>query len=154
MAYEIEHKYLVVNTRYLSMAQSSRSICQGYLSRNPDCVVRVRIADDKGFITVKGRNFSDNADDTKQATRKEFEYNVPLEDAREMLKLCEGNCIAKTRYIVPFEGYIWEVDEFHGSREGLTIAEIELTSSDEKYPLPPFVGKEVTGNPEYYNSNL
>lgn len=154
MAYEIEHKYLVINSEYRDMAESSRSIQQGYLSRNPDCVVRIRIADDKAFLTVKGRNFSDREDDMRQDIRHEFEYDIPLEDARVMIGMCEGNNIDKTRYIVPFRGYVWEVDEFHGALEGLVVAEIELHSPHDVYELPPFVGKEVTGDPAYYNTNL
>lgn len=154
MAYEIEHKYLVINTDYREMAKNSRSITQGYLSRNPECVVRVRIADDKAFLTVKGRNFSRSKKDAKQDIRHEFEYEIPADDARTMLGMTENNTIDKTRFIVPYQGFVWEVDEFHGSLEGLTVAEIELKSPDDKYALPPFVGEEVTGNPAYYNSNL
>lgn len=86
--------------------------------------------------------------------RPEFEYKIPANDAKEMLKMKGGSVIEKTRYIVPFKGFIWEVDEFHGCRNGLTIAEIELQSPDQTYALPPFVGDNVTGDPKYYNSNL
>ena len=146
MGKEIEHKYLVKDTTYKEMARTSHHIVQGYLQRDPLRTVRVRIRDERGFITVKGL--------TRGDTRLEFEYEIPLADAREMIGMCEGKVIDKTRWIVDFGGYIWEVDEFHGDREGLTVAEIELRDSSHAYPLPPFAGKEVTGDPAYYNSNL
>lgn len=146
MALEIEHKYLVVDASYREMATGKVEIRQGYLSRAASCVVRVRIFGDCAFITVKGKTAGD--------TRLEYEYSIPADDAREMLTLCSGNIIAKTRYIVPYEGFTWEVDEFAGHHEGLAIAEIELPSSDTHYQRPPFVGENVTGNPRYYNSNL
>ena len=146
MALEIEHKYLVVYDSYRDMATDRVEIRQGYLSRAANCVVRVRILGDRAFITVKGKTAGD--------TRLEYEYPIPVDDARDMLALCSGNIIAKTRYIVPYEGFTWEVDEFAGHLEGLVIAEIELTSSGTQYKRPPFVGENVTGNPRYYNSNL
>ncbi len=107
----------------------------------------MRIKDDKAFLTVKGRN--------NGAVRDEWEYEIPVADARDMLERCaDGAVITKTRYIVPFEGWIWEVDEFHGHNEGLIVAEIELPSADSPFRVPLFVGKEVTGNPAYYNSNM
>lgn len=145
MAHEIEHKYLVINDSFVEMSSESHHIMQGYLSRVPERVVRIRLRDDRGFITVKGKNHGD--------TRLEFEYEVPIEDARQMLTLCEGKIIDKTRYMVPFEGFIWEVDRFM-SPVDLTVAEIELPASDTAYPLPPFVGPNVTGDHRYYNSNL
>ena len=146
MSLEIEHKYLVENDSYLELATSSVHILQGYLSRTPEAVVRVRIADDRGFLTVKGKNTGD--------TRPEFEYPIPPEEARQLLRLCPGRILDKTRYIVPYRGHMWEVDIFHGDREGLRTAEIELPSSDTSYDLPPFAGRNVTGDPAYYNSNL
>lgn len=146
MAVEIEHKYLVVSTEYREMAKRSLRIRQGYLSRRTGGTVRVRVTDDCGFLTVKGRTDGD--------TRLEFEYAVPLEDALSMLRLCEGNIIDKTRYFVEYEGWLWEVDEFHSVEGHLVIAEIELQTSGKDYPLPPFVGREVTGDPAYYNSNM
>lgn len=143
---EIEHKYLAVNDTYRAMATSAHTLTQGYLCRNSQCVVRVRIADDSAFITVKGRTY--------MASRQEFEYEIPKGEAEAMLKLCKGEIISKTRYIVPYDGCIWEVDEFHGRLQGLVIAEIELMSAGQQYCLPPFVGKNVTDNPNYYNSNL
>lgn len=146
MALEIEHKYLVINDSFKNYAKETVYIKQGYLSRVPERTVRVRIRNDKGYITIKGKNKGD--------VRLEFEYEIPLSDASELLKLAEGRVIEKRRYIVKWDNNIWEIDEFSGDREGLTIAEIELSSSDEKYSLPPFVGENVTGDPRYYNSNL
>ena len=145
MAFEIEHKYLTVSDEYRQMAVRSHYISQGYLNTDPDRVVRIRIRDDEAFITVKGRNRGD--------IRLEFEYPVPKEDAEEMLSLCV-NVISKRRYVVPFKGYYWEVDEFDGKLKGLTVAEVELNSSHTDYPLPDFVGKNITGDSRYYNSVL
>lgn len=146
MAKEIERKFLVTSDGYRDLAVAAHVVRQGYLSRNPDSTVRVRVSDDKAFITVKGRNTG--------CVRSEWEYEIPLADAREMLSLCGGSIIHKTRWIVPYESRIWEVDEFHDSREGLVVAEIELRAPDDRFALPDFVGEEVTGNPRYYNSNL
>ena len=146
MALEIEHKYLVKNDSYKSLATSSLRISQGYLCRKPESTVRVRIKDNKGYITVKGKNSG--------SVRKEFEYPIPFYDAMEMLAMCEPPILEKTRYIVPFGAHTWEVDEFGGTRSGLTTAEIELSSENERYDIPDFVGEDVTGNPAYYNSNL
>ncbi|MBD5262996.1 MAG: CYTH domain-containing protein [Bacteroides sp.] len=146
MALEIEHKYLVKNDGYKDLSSASYRISQGYLSRDPLRTVRVRIKGSKGYLTVKGKNHG--------AVRAEFEYEVSAEDAAEMLAMCVPPVLEKTRYIVPYEGKVWEVDEFHGMREGLVTAEVELASEGEEYSIPPFVGKEVTGDPAYYNSNL
>lgn len=146
MAIEIEYKYLVKNDNYKDLATSRTHILQGYLNREPERTVRVRVKGDKGFLTVKGKNSG--------ASRLEFEYEIPKSDAEEMLSLCHEPILDKTRYLVPFEGHIWEVDEFHGMREGLVTAEIELRSESEHYALPDFIGENVTGDPKYYNSNL
>lgn len=146
MALEIEHKYLVKNDTYRRLATAVFRISQGYLNRNPERTVRVRIKGDKGYLTVKGKNDG--------AIRAEFEYEIGVEDATRMLGMCIPPILEKTRYIVPVEGKIWEVDEFHGKREGLVTAEIELQSAEEAYEVPDFVGEDVTGNPAYYNSNL
>ena len=146
MGIEIEHKYLVVNDKYRNMASSSHRIMQGYLSREPQRTVRIRVKDKQGFITIKGKNVGD--------TRAEFEYPIPIDDAMQLLSMCLPTVIEKTRYLVPFEGHTWEVDEFHGARQGLVVAEIEIGNSNQQYTLPPFVGQNVTGNPDYYNSNL
>ena len=146
MGIEIEHKYLVVNDKYRNMASSSHRIMQGYLSREPQRTVRIRVKDNQGFITIKGKNVGD--------TRAEFEYPIPIDDAMQLLNMCLPTVIEKTRYLVPFDGHTWEVDEFHGVRQGLVVAEIEIGNSNQQYTLPPFVGQNVTGNPDYYNSNL
>lgn len=146
MAIEIEYKYLVKNDNYKAMATSKVRIRQGYLNREPERTVRVRVKGEKGFLTVKGKNSG--------ASRLEFEYEIPKADAEEMLTLCMPPILDKTRYIVPFDGHVWEVDEFHGIREGLVTAEIELHTEEESYSIPNFIGKNVTGNPQYYNSNL
>ena len=146
MALEIERKYKVINDDYRAKASCVYNIKQGYLSTQKEATIRVRVKDDNAYITVKGVN--------NGATRNEWEYPIPYDDAIQMLKLCKGNIIEKERYIVEFEGYSWEVDEFHGTHEGLVVAEIELGAEDETFPLPPFIGDEVTGNPAYFNSSL
>ncbi len=146
MAFEIEHKYLVNDDSYKKMAVKKVEIRQGYLSRLPERTVRVRTCDKEGFLTVKGKNHGD--------TRLEFEYEIPYEDACEMLALCEPGMIEKTRWLVKVDGLVWEVDEYHGAREGLTVAEVEIPQSGLHYSIPPFAGRNVTGEPAYYNSNL
>lgn len=147
MAQEIERKFLVINDDYKSLAERKTEISQGYLSRNPERTVRVRIVGDEGRLTVKGKN--------KGCVRLEFEYPIPVEDARQMLKLCEGRIISKTRWFVRGDdGLIWEVDEFKGELEPLVVAELELESPDRQFGRPGFVGQEVTGDPTYYNSML
>ncbi|MDE6655277.1 MAG: CYTH domain-containing protein [Muribaculaceae bacterium] len=146
MSKEIERKYLVTNNGYESMAISSTRICQGYLSADPDATVRVRIGGNHAYITVKSRNHG--------AVRNEWEYEIPVGDAEDMIARCHIVCLEKTRYIVQFGKHIWEVDRFHGGLSGLVIAEIELSDAHETFSLPPFVGQEVTSNPEYFNSSL
>ena len=146
MGMEIERKYLVIDDVYRQMAREQSEIKQGFLSRDPDRTVRVRVRDDKGYITIKGRG--------EGAAHPEFEYEVPLEDALQMMELCEPPVIEKTRHIVLHDGNRWEVDEFHGDLQGLVIAELEVPAEDYSFELPPFVGEEVTGNPRYYNSQL
>ena len=146
MAYEIEHKYLVINSTFREMATGKVEIKQGYLNRNPDRTVRVRTMGTKGFLTVKSRNHG--------AKRLEFDYEIPLYDAEEILKLSEPGIVEKTRWIVPFDGLLWEVDEFHGSQNGVIVAEVEIPEDDHIYEKPPFIGQDITGNPDYYNSNL
>ncbi len=147
MAQEIERKYIVINDNFKSMSTRSCHIIQGYIHTEPRAVVRVRVRDDKAFLTIKGEN--------KGAIRSEWEYEIPVNDARKMLdELCQGSVIEKTRYIVDYDSHIWEVDCFDAPCKGLVVAEIELKTEDEKFTLPPFVGREVTGDPSYYNSNL
>ena len=146
MATEIEHKYLVTSDEFKQQACSCSEITQGFLSRDPERTVRVRIRDDKGYITIKGKGTG--------AAHPEFEYEIPLDDARQMLPLCQPPIIEKTRHIVIHEGNRWEVDEFHGQLQGLVLAELEVPNEDYTFPLPPFVGQEVTGDRRYYNSQL
>ena len=146
MALEIERKFLVINDTYRLMASKSYNIKQGYLSTRKDATVRVRIKNKNAFITIKGLN--------KGATRCEWEYSIPYDDAIEMMALSQGVVIDKIRYIVEYEGFIWEIDEFKGAHDGLVVAEIELKDENETFPIPPFIGEEVTGNVAYYNSTL
>lgn len=143
---EIERKFLVKSYEYRVNPIAIHDIKQGYLSTRKEATVRVRVKNQSAFITIKGIS--------NGATRDEWEYPIPMNDAIEMLKICQGNIIEKQRYIVEFEGYTWEIDEFHGEHEGLIIAEIELTDEKETFPIPSFIGEEVTGNVNYYNSTL
>lgn len=145
MAKEIERKFLVANDVFFSMASRSVDIEQGYLCTDPDSTVRVRIKGDEAFITVKSRNYG--------ATRNEWEYSIPVSDAREMMECCRG-VIKKRRFLVPYDGLVWEVDVFGGRHSGLVVAEVEIGSEDVRLSLPPFVGEEVTSDPRYYNSVL
>jgi adenylate cyclase len=147
MAKEIERKFLVKGDSWRSLAKGKR-YRQGYLSTVKERTVRVRTAGDKGYITVKGINVG--------ATRSEYEYEIPLADANEILDhLCERPLIEKTRYRIPTVGDLtWEVDEFESANRGLITAEVELTDENQPVPLPAWIGEEVTGDPRYYNSNL
>lgn len=146
MSIEIEHKYLVIDESYKTMALTKMDISQGYLCRDPERIVRVRVVNKQGKVTIKGY--------TRGDARLEFEYEIPFSDAVALLNLCIPEVVSKTRWIVPFAGFTWEVDEFHGSLFPLVVAEIELPSSDTRYECPKFVGKNVTGDSRYYNSNL
>ena len=146
MGIEIERKYLVKDSSYKQMCCSKSDIRQGFLSRVPERTVRVRVYNDKGYITIKGKG--------EGASHPEFEYEVPLDDALQMLELCEPPVIVKTRYIVTYDNNRWEVDEFHGDLQGLVVAELEIPSEDYRFTLPPFIGKEVTGDPRYFNSSV
>ena len=147
MAKEIERKYLVTSTDYRDMAARVRHITQAYLSTDPRSTVRVRIIDGRGKLTVKGI--------TRGATRDEWEFDIPADDARDMIEACAcSKIIDKDRYIVDYEGHRWEVDEFHGEHDGLVVAEIELGDEAERFEKPGFIGREVTGDTRYYNSSL
>ena len=146
MISEIERKFLLANDSWRGLAQGI-TLCQGYLSTDKHCAVRVRIAGNKAWIGIKG--------ETHGATRLEFEYPVPLEEARLMLeRLAKRPLIEKTRYTIPFAGLIWEVDEFHGDNQDLIIAEVELEDEAQSFARPDWIGREVTGDPRYYNANL
>lgn len=144
MAIEIERKFLVVGEQWRTA--KSRLYCQGYLNRDSKRTVRVRIAGDRAFLTIKGP--------TVGASRSEFEYEIPVDDAVQMLPLCEQPLIEKNRYIVEHAGLTWEVDEFLGSNAGLVVAEVELESESQPVELPDWIGQEVTGDSKYYNSRL
>ena len=147
MAQEIERKFLVSGDFKSEVSKATR-ITQGYLSSVPERTVRVRVKGDKGYITVKGIG-SDSG-----ASRFEWEKEIPVEDVRELLKICEPGVIDKTRYLVPAGNHTFEVDEFYGDNEGLVVAEVELGSEDEEFVRPGWLGEEVTGDPRYYNSML
>lgn len=146
MGVEIERKFLV--TRELWRPRNDGvAFRQGYLSRVEDRVVRVRAAGGAAFLTIKGR--------TSNVTRSEFEYPIPVEDAQLMLdRLCERPLIEKTRYEEVFGGHIWTVDVFQGENDGLIVAEIELGSEEEIFDRPGWLGREVSGDPRYFNSEL
>ena len=147
MAYEIERKFLVRGD-YSSHVFKSFPILQGYLSLTGTSVVRVRIKGDAAFITVKSSLVEG------EITRHEWEYEIPLPDAREMLSLCGEGVIDKTRHLVQAGDHVFEVDEFHGENDGLVIAEVELESEGEQFERPHWLGEEVTGNVRYYNSYI
>ena len=147
MGLEIERKFLVKDGSYKAASVRQRHIAQFYLSADPKRTVRVRIADGKAWLTVKGL--------TEGFTRGEWEYEIPVADARAMSAMAEGRTVKKTRWIVPAgDGLKWEVDEFGGDLQGLVVAEIELPSEAASFDRPAFIGREVTGDAAYYNSNL
>ena len=148
MALEIERKFLVKGDGYKAMAYSSSRIAQGYICSERGRTVRVRIRDEKGYLTIKGPA------DERGLGRYEWEKEISLNEAQELMKLCEPGMIDKTRYLVRAGKHVFEVDEFYGDNEGLVIAEVELSSEDESYEKPDFVGEEVTGDVKYYNSFL
>lgn len=148
MAVEIERKFLVKG-EFKKFAIKSNKIAQGFLSSAPDRTVRIRIKDDSGFITVKGKS------NDSGTTRFEWEKEISLEEATSLLKLCEESVIDKIRYIIPANNNLFfEVDEFFGDNKGLIIAEIELPSENDIFDKPTWLGEEVTGQVNYYNSVL
>lgn len=144
MAIEIERKYLVTGIDWRQA--TGMRLSQGYLNRDKERTVRVRIAGDTAFLTIKGS--------THGASRAEFEYAVPLHDAEQMLALSDGPVVEKIRHKVCYQGLTWEVDEFLGENLGLVVAEVELEREDQPFEKPHWVGCEVTHDPRYYNSNL
>lgn len=147
MSQEIERKFLVTGD-YKSQAYAQSRIVQGYISSARGRTVRVRIRDAKGYLTIKGAS---NASGT---SRYEWEKEIPRNEAEDLMKLCEPGVIDKTRYLVRSGNHIFEVDEFHGENAGLVVAEVELTSENESFEKPDFIGQEVTGDVRYYNSQL
>jgi len=145
---EIERKFLVRRGgAYKRAALSFSHIVQGYM-RCADATVRVRLRDDKAFLTIKGKSADGGI------SRYEFETEISADEAQQLLKLCRGGLIDKHRYLVPMGRHTFEVDEFHGKNEGLVIAEVELKAADEPFEKPDFVGEEVTGDRRFYNSQL
>lgn len=147
MAQEIEKKFLVAG-EFKESAKKATRITQGYLSSVPERTVRVRVKGDKGYITVKGIG------NDSGASRFEWEKEIPVEDVRDLLKICESGVIDKTRYLVDCDGHTFEVDEFYGDNEGLVVAEVELSDENEAFTRPSWLGEEVTGDKKYYNSML
>jgi CYTH domain-containing protein len=146
MGTEIERKFLVIGEAWRALAKPVH-YRQGYLSTAKICTVRVRKAGDRAALTVKGASIG--------ATRSEYEYEIPPGDAEEMIDcLCERPVIEKNRYQIPIREVVWEVDEFLGANRGLVVAEIELTSEDQVFDKPEWIGEEVTGDPKYFNANL
>lgn len=147
MPQEIERKFLV-KEGYKQYAYTHTRITQGYLSSVPERIVRIRINGEKGFVTIKGiLSYSG-------LSRYEWEKEIPVLEAEELLALCESGIIDKTRYLIQVGKFTFEVDEFYGENEGLIIAEIELSSEEELFDIPFWLGKEVTGDRRYYNSKL
>ena len=145
---EIERKFLVKKGEdFKRQAFSSSRIRQGYIYSGHGRTVRVRIRDDRGFLTIKGPSLNGGL------SRYEFEKEITLDEAEHLMELCEPGVIDKTRYLVRCENHVFEVDEFYGDNEGLVMAEVELGNEDESYETPSFIGKEVTGDRRFYNSH-
>lgn len=147
MPREIERKFLVTG-EYKSQAFAHSRIVQGYICSARGRTVRVRLRDGRGYLTIKG------ASDAAGMSRYEWEKEISREEAEELMKLCEEGVIDKTRYLVRSGSHVFEVDEFYGDNEGLVMAEVELASEDEPFDRPAFIGREVTGDVRYYNSQL
>ncbi|MEY4752294.1 MAG: hypothetical protein RIQ60_4508 [Pseudomonadota bacterium] len=146
MAIEIERKFLVLGESWRSAARQTPYV-QGYLNRDPERTVRVRIEGDVARLTVKGRS--------RGATRAEFEYPIPVDDARALLALCDGPLVEKIRHLwTGSDGLCWEIDEFLGANAGLVVAELELESEDQPFVRPAWLGQEVTSDARYFNASL
>ena len=145
MGMEIERKFLLVNDDWRQSGIKGLHLSQGYLNEEGN-TVRVRTADDKGYLTIKSK--------TKGISRMEFEYEIPLDDAMQLLTLSHTPVVEKYRYRIPFEGHLWEVDEFCGDNSGLVVAEVELKSEEEPYVKPAWIGEEVSADKRYRNTNL
>ncbi|QIZ77445.1 CYTH domain-containing protein [Ferrimonas lipolytica] len=148
MSLEIERKYLVKDDSYKALAYKQTRIIQGYLSSVPERTVRVRIKGETGILTIKGIGSASGA------SRFEWEQEIPLEEAKSLLEICEPGVIDKTRYLVKFAEHTYEVDEFYGDNDGLTVAEVELDSEQQTVVKPTWLAEEVTGDVRYYNSML
>lgn len=150
MAQEIERKFLVKGQDFKQQAYACSHIQQGYIGTKPGRTVRIRIRDDKAYLTIKGPAGEAGL------SRYEFETEIAVSDALDLLKLCEPGLIDKHRYLVKCSDgrHTWEVDEFHGDNDGLVMAEVELESEDDTFDKPNFIGQEVTGDRRYYNGHL
>jgi adenylate cyclase len=148
MAQEIERKFLVTSEAFKEEASKKMRITQGYLSSVPERTVRVRIKGESGYITIKGMG-SDSG-----ASRYEWEKEIPVSEVDELLKICEPGVIDKTRFEVKVGNHTFEVDEFYGENQGLTVAEVELSAENELFEKPAWLGTEVTGDVRYFNSML
>lgn len=147
MGKEIERKFLIKPAKWARLAKpAGKQLRQGYISTDPNKTIRVRVTADQGWLTIKGISTG--------ATRLEYEYEIPLFEAVELLDNFAENELAKTRYEITYAGKLWQVDVFSGENEGLIVAEIELTSEDEPFELPEWIAEEVTHEEKYYNSNL
>lgn len=145
---EIERKFLVNSLDYIAEAKQSQKIAQGYLNSDPERTVRIRIKDQKGFITIKGKG------DATGTTRFEWEKEIDLHEAEALLQLCEKGVIDKTRYLISAGKHTFEVDVFEGENKGLIVAEIELSDANEIFEKPIWLAEEVTGDEKYYNAYL
>ena len=145
---EIERKFLVRSEEFKSQSSKKFRIIQGFLNTHPERTLRIRIRGDQAFLTIKGKSSKNGL------TRFEWEKEIPVLEAEELMKLCEPGIIEKTRYLVEIEGHTFEIDEFFGENQGLIIAEIELDSENETFEKPEWLGEEVTGELRYYNSQL
>lgn len=145
---EIERKFLVLSDLFKRDASFKKRIVQGFLNTDPERTVRVRVKGNLGFLTIKGKS------NKSGTSRFEWEKEIDLTEAEAILELCEEGTLEKTRYEIPAGKHVFEVDEFHGENNGLVIAEIELNSEDESFEKPDWLGKEVTGDIKYYNSQL
>ncbi len=145
---EIERKFLVTSKDFINESHVHFEIAQGYLNSHSERTVRIRIKSDKGFLTIKGKG------NESGLSRFEWEQEIPLDEAKKLLQLCEKGVIEKTRYNIRKGIHIFEVDVFHGQNEGLIIAEIELSNEDEHFEKPEWIGKEVTNIESYYNAYI
>lgn len=148
MGIEIERKFLLKSSEWKKLEQFARPsiIRQGYLSSDPERTVRVRLKDELGYLTIKGS--------TQGLSRKEFEYQIPVAEAEDLLSMCDGPLIEKTRFYIKTGNQLWEIDEFFGDNTGLVLAEAELESEEQALEIPEWVGTEVTKDKRYYNSQL
>lgn len=145
---EIERKFLVKSDEFKEQASQKTLFVQAYLNTDPERTIRIRISGDKAFMTIKGKSSKNGL------TRFEWEKPIELEEAKELLKLCEPGKIEKYRYLISAGAHTYEVDEFLEDNAGLVLAEIELENEDDNFEKPDWLGEEVTGNADYYNSNL